>query len=75
MTLQTQLTVDVIVIILPFKNAFFKKKKNIRELHEHALLSLVIILDSIKAGNNRDVGRLRGNILPAANWFISKAER
>lgn len=45
MTRQTQLTVNVIVIILPFKILF---SKNICELHEYALLSLMIILDSIK---------------------------
>lgn len=71
MTLQTQLTVNVIVIILPFKILF---SKNICELHEYALLSLMIILDSIKL-KTTDVWRLRGNILPAANWFISEAER
>lgn len=71
MTRQTQLTVNVIVIILPFKILF---SKNICELHKYALLSLMIILDSIKL-KTTDVWRLRGNILPAANWFISKAER
>lgn len=45
MTRQTQLTVNVIVIILPFKILF---SKNICELHKYALLSLMIILDSIK---------------------------